>query len=172
MRAQLPHQQTSAGQTNFGLRRARDDCPVSIAHDDVAQAQRRAAPFVALESECRRPRRYDGRRNFPRSPPSARASRYQVSMGPLESRHHRPSTATVANRTADHQPPEQTPHEGRTKPSDCPVPQIVPAPATKGACYPPAMRRVAHSDSMGAMAVLVLAPCHASGRAPRLTLAT
>ena len=169
--AQLSHQQTSARQANFRLRRARDDCPVGIAYDDVAQAKRRAAPFVALElstadldtvvaAEIFLDRRLEPRRGDIKCDGSA-------GQPPPEAEHDHGRECP-----ADRKTPKQTPHEGRTKPADCPVPQIVPASAAEGACYPPAMRRVAHSDSVGAMAVLVLAPCHASGRAPRLTLAT
>jgi len=50
------------------------------------------------------------------------------------------------------------------------ITQVVPTSAAEGTRNPPTLRRLAHSDGMGAMTVLVLAPCHAIGRAPRLTL--
>ena len=48
-RAHAAHQQARAGKADFGFRCARDHGAVGVAHDDVAQAQRRAALLVALD---------------------------------------------------------------------------------------------------------------------------
>ena len=47
--ADMPAEKARAGQRDFGFRRAGDDDAVGIAHDDVTDAQRRAAVLVALD---------------------------------------------------------------------------------------------------------------------------
>ena len=49
LRAHLAVQQRHAGNSDFGLGRARHDGPVGVAHHDIAQPQRGAALFVALD---------------------------------------------------------------------------------------------------------------------------
>ena len=97
LRAHVADQQAHAGQADFGLRRARHHRAVGVAHDDVAQAQGGAALLVALDLGAADRRPYACRRNSPRSPPSAMASRCRVRSG-------RSTAATTGRATADRRP--------------------------------------------------------------------
>ena len=146
LRAHVAHQQAHAGQADFGFRRARHHGAVGVAHDDVAQAQGRAALLVTLDlgaadhdrmraAEILLDRRLQPRRRDVEFDRAARQPPPQA-----EHRHGH-------QRDGDRRAPEQAAHERPAQEPDHATAKAAPT-AAAGPHAPTLMRRVAGARRM------------------------